>query len=166
VLGIFIAFLFYIKNTSIPHNLVSKFPFVYKLLFNKYYVDEAYNTIFVNPTISGAETIYKHFDLRVIDGAVNGTAKTTNLTGKILSYLHSGLLKDYALIFLLGVILIIGYIIFYNELSNTEFHHFFPTCRRSFTHIYKQGKRESVALPCYDNFCDQFHCIPFSLYKI
>ncbi len=112
VLGIFIAFLFYIKNTSIPKNLVSKFPFIYKLLFNKYYVDEAYNAIIVNPTISGAESIYQHFDLRVIDGAVNGTAKTTNFSGKILSHLHTGLLKDYALIFLAGVILLLGYIIF------------------------------------------------------
>jgi len=112
VTGIFIAWVFYIKNPKIPHNLVAKFPGLYKLLYNKYYVDEIYNTLFVNSTIKGSEMVYDHFDLKVIDGVVNGSAKTTNFFGKVLSYFQTGYIKDYALIFLLGVILLLGYLLF------------------------------------------------------
>ncbi|MDH4219982.1 MAG: NADH-quinone oxidoreductase subunit L [Candidatus Aminicenantes bacterium] len=112
VTGIYIAWVFYIKNPQIPHNLVARFPGLYKLLYNKYYVDEIYNTLFVNSTIKGSEVVYDHFDLKVIDGVVNGSASATNFFGKVLSYIQTGLIKDYALIFLLGAILLLGYLLF------------------------------------------------------
>jgi len=112
LLGIFIAYLFYLKKPEVPHKLVSRFPFLYKLLYNKYYVDEAYDTIFVRPTIKGSEFIYHNFDLHVIDGAVNRTAYGTGFFGKLLSYLQTGFIKDYALVFLLGTIIFLGLLIF------------------------------------------------------
>jgi NADH-quinone oxidoreductase subunit L len=112
VTGIFIAWVLYIKNPKIPHNIVARFPALYKLLFNKYYVDEIYNTLFVNSAIKGSEMVYDHFDLKVIDGAVNGSAKATHFFGKVLSYFQTGFIKDYALIFLLGAILLLGYLVF------------------------------------------------------
>jgi NADH-quinone oxidoreductase subunit L len=112
LLGILIAYVFYIRSPLIPRKLATKFPNIYKLMFNKYYVDEIYNAVFVNPTIKGSEIIYDNFDLKVIDGAVNGTAKATGFAGKILSYFQSGLVKDYALIFLLGVIIFLAYLLF------------------------------------------------------
>jgi NADH-quinone oxidoreductase subunit L len=81
-------------------------------MFNKYYVDEIYNAVFVKPMIKGSEIIYNNFDLKVIDGAVNGTATATGFAGKILSYFQSGLIKDYGLIFLLGVIIFLAYLLF------------------------------------------------------
>jgi len=111
VIGIFIAYIFYIKNPKIPHDLVKKFPFVYKLLYNKYYVDEAYDAVIVNPTIKGSKIVYDHFDLKVIDGAVNKTGTSVRFAGKMLSYLQTGLLKDYALIFLIGAIIVIGIVL-------------------------------------------------------
>jgi NADH-quinone oxidoreductase subunit L len=113
LLGIYIAYVFYIKRPQIPHRLVARFPSLYKLLYNKYYVDEIYNAAFVNTTIKGSEIIYDNFDLKVIDGALNGTASATNFSGKILSYLQSGLLKDYALVFLMGAILFLGYLLIF-----------------------------------------------------
>jgi NADH-quinone oxidoreductase subunit L len=112
VAGIFIAYIFYIRKTQIPSTLVKKFPFIYKLLYNKYYVDEIYNAVFVNPMIRGSESIYDNFDLKIIDGAVNGSAKIAVWSGRLLSRFQTGFLKDYALIFLLGAILVIGFLLF------------------------------------------------------
>ena len=112
VTGIFIAYVFYLKKPQIPHNLVAKFPGVYKLLYNKYYMDEIYEAVFVNPMVRGSEIVYDNFDLKVIDGAVNGSAEGAGFFGKVLSYLQTGLIKDYALIFLLGAILFLGYLLF------------------------------------------------------
>lgn len=110
--GIFLAYTFYILRPYVPSALASRYPRIYKILYNKYYVDEFYNAAFVNSTIKGSEWVYHHFDLKVIDGAVNGTASSTNFSGKILSYFQSGLIKDYALVFLLGVVVFIGYMLF------------------------------------------------------
>ena len=110
--GIFIAYIFYIKKPSLPHNLVARFPGPYRILVNKYYVDEAYNTLFVQSTIKGSELVYQHFDLKVIDGAVNGTASTAGFLGKILSLLQTGLIKDYALAIILGAVILLGYLLF------------------------------------------------------
>ncbi|HZX09964.1 MAG TPA: NADH-quinone oxidoreductase subunit L [Acidobacteriota bacterium] len=110
--GIFIAYWFYLKKPDVPHKWVSRFPFLYKLLYNKYYVDEAYNYVFVRPAIKGSEFVYHKFDLNVIDGAVNGTASGTGFFGKVLSYLQTGFIKDYALVFLLGTIILLGLLIF------------------------------------------------------
>ncbi|MBN1270678.1 MAG: NADH-quinone oxidoreductase subunit L [Candidatus Aminicenantes bacterium] len=112
VLGIFIAYVFYISKTHLPSQLAQKFPFLYRLLFNKYYVDEAYNALFIQPAVKGSELVYKHFDLKVIDGAVNGAGKSANAVGKLLSFLQTGFIKDYALIFLVGAILLLGYLLF------------------------------------------------------
>ncbi len=110
--GIYIAYVFYLKSPQTPHRLVARFPKAYKLLYNKYYVDEIYNAAFVNPLVSGSRLAYDHFDLKVIDGTINGTAETTGYAGKILSFLQSGLVKDYALVILLGVVIFLGFLLF------------------------------------------------------
>jgi NADH-quinone oxidoreductase subunit L len=110
--GIYIAYVFYLKSPQTPHHLVRRFPGVYKLLYNKYYVDEIYNAAFVNPTIKGSEAVYTQFDLKVIDGTINGTAQATGLAGRVLSLFQSGLVKDYALALLLGVVIFVGYLLF------------------------------------------------------
>ncbi|MGQ9671714.1 MAG: NADH-quinone oxidoreductase subunit L [Candidatus Aminicenantales bacterium] len=110
--GIYIAYVFYLKSPQTPHHLVRRFPGFYKLLANKYYVDEIYQAAFVHTTVRGAETVYERFDLGVIDGAINETGKATGLAGRLLSLLQSGLVKDYALIFLLGVVIFLGFLLF------------------------------------------------------
>jgi NADH-quinone oxidoreductase subunit L len=106
-----VAYIFYLKSPQTPHRLVSSFPQVYKLLYNKYYVDELYNAAFVRPAVKGSEAVYDNFDLGVIDGSINGTAKVTGLVGKLLSFFQSGLVKDYALVLLLGIIIFLGYLL-------------------------------------------------------
>jgi NADH-quinone oxidoreductase subunit L len=110
--GIFIAYVFYLQKPHMPHTLVKRFPWLYKLLYNKYYMDEIYDAVFVNPMIRGSEAIYDNFDLKVIDGTLNGSASAANWSGKILSYLQTGFIKDYALIFLVGIVIVIGYLLF------------------------------------------------------
>jgi len=110
--GIFIAYAFYLQKPQAPHTLVRQFPWLYRLLYNKYYVDEIYNAVFVNPMIRSSEIVYKNFDLKVIDGTLNGSASAANWSGKVLSYLQTGFIKDYALIFLVGIVIVIGFLLF------------------------------------------------------
>jgi NADH-quinone oxidoreductase subunit L len=107
-LGIGLAFLFYRRWPAIPAVLARRFPFAYRLLVNKYYVDEAYDAVVVRPLVRGAEWTYRNFDLRVVDGVLNGSAAGAGLAGKELNTLQSGLLRDYALAFLLGAVIFLG----------------------------------------------------------
>jgi NADH-quinone oxidoreductase subunit L len=109
--GIALAFLFYRKRPGLPERTARRFYRVYRLLVGKYHVDEAYDAVIVRPLVRGSEAIYKHFDLKVVDGTLNGSAAAANLAGKGLSFLQSGLLKDYALAFLIGVMVFLGVIL-------------------------------------------------------
>ncbi|MFW6160863.1 MAG: NADH-quinone oxidoreductase subunit L, partial [Acidobacteriota bacterium] len=113
VTGILIAYVFYMRKPQLPHGLAAKFPGIYRLLFNKYYVDEIYDALFVKSTIKGSEKIYRNFDLKVIDGAVNGSATITGFTGRMLSLLQTGLIKEYALAMLAGAVILLGYLLFF-----------------------------------------------------
>jgi NADH-quinone oxidoreductase subunit L len=106
--GIALAFVFYRRRPDLPGRTVRSFPGIHRLLVGKYYVDEAYDAVVVRPLVLGAEMVYTHFDLKVVDGALNGSAAAANLTGKRLNLLQSGLLRDYALAFLFGVIVFLG----------------------------------------------------------
>ena len=106
--GIVAALLFYGRRPAIPGWLVHRFPGLYKLVLNKYYVDEFYGAAIVNPLIRGSEAVYQQFDLKVIDGAVNGAGRLAALAGRALNTLQSGRLKDYALGLLAGLIIILG----------------------------------------------------------
>jgi NADH-quinone oxidoreductase subunit L len=109
--GIGAALLFYGRQPKIPRWLVHRFPGLYKVLLNKYYVDEFYGLIIVNPLLRGSEAVYNHFDLKVIDGAVNGAGRLSMLAGKALNALQTGRLKDYALGLLAGLIILLGVLV-------------------------------------------------------
>jgi NADH-quinone oxidoreductase subunit L len=111
-IGIAVAFRLYLQKPDIPPALAARFPGAYKLLVNKYYVDELYGAVVVRPLVQGSDWIYRRFDLKVVDGAVNGSAAATNAFAKILAFLQSGFIKDYGLAFLLGLVVILGALLF------------------------------------------------------
>ncbi len=112
--GIFLAYLFYVLNDRLPVRAAAKFPFIYKVLKNKYYVDEVYEEIFVKPFIYGGEGISEWFDGAVVDGTVNRTAGFFKRVSKaLLAKIQNGLLESYYAIIILAVsvlltILILG----------------------------------------------------------
>ncbi len=108
LLGLGAAFVLYRRSPEIPGRLARRFPGLYGVLSRKYYVDEAYDAVVVRPLVRGAEWTYRRFDLRVIDGALNGSAAAAGLAGRGLNGLQSGLVRDYALAFLLGAVIFLG----------------------------------------------------------
>ncbi|MGQ9618241.1 MAG: NADH-quinone oxidoreductase subunit L, partial [Candidatus Aminicenantia bacterium] len=85
------------------------FKSLYTLLYRKYYVDEIYNILFLKPFLKGSEGLLKVVDIYTIDGIAHGSAKTANMGGEMFSKIQTGLVKDYGLLFLLGVVIILGY---------------------------------------------------------
>jgi NADH-quinone oxidoreductase subunit L len=75
-LGIILSFYMYIINPSIPESLVKRpaISFLYRGSYRKWFVDEIYH-VFIVRTFVGLSTRAALFDIKVIDGAVNGIAK-------------------------------------------------------------------------------------------
>ena len=106
--GIALAWLFYIARPGLPDSLAATFSGLYKLIYNKYFVDEIYAAVVVNPVVSGSrEVLWKGVDSAVIDGAVNGAATVSQGVGGLLKRLQSGNIRSYAVWVLLGAVLLL-----------------------------------------------------------
>jgi NADH:ubiquinone oxidoreductase subunit 5 (subunit L)/multisubunit Na+/H+ antiporter MnhA subunit len=110
VAGIAFAYFVWIKRRRIADNMVREFPGLHRLLLNKYYVDELYDATIVQPIkAASTEGLWRWFDVRVIDGAVNGAASIVDDSAGVLRRLQSGSVRAYAGSLFVGVVMILGY---------------------------------------------------------
>ena len=71
-------------------------PFAWRLLANKYYVDELYDWVVVRPLRWIANVCWKVFDALIIDLVlVRGSAMVVDVTGRILRYVQNGDVQRY-----------------------------------------------------------------------
>lgn len=111
LLGLGLAWLYYIYNTSLPKITAKIFEPIYKFLLNKWYFDELYNVIFVKPALWLANILWKIGDMILIDGFVNGIAsRSLDVTGKVKS-MQSGYVYHYAFVMMIGLTAIITYFV-------------------------------------------------------
>ena len=111
-LGIYIAYVMYMRSPELPEKIASRFRTLYKLLLNKYYMDEIYGFLFVKPFLAISTFFWLIFDNRIVDGTVNGVAYLAISGGRIIRRVQTGYVQNYALSIVLGFILIILYYIF------------------------------------------------------
>jgi NADH-quinone oxidoreductase subunit L len=109
IAGIITAFVFYFKPSEIAANLANSVKPLYTLLLKKYYFDEIYNAIFVEPTRKASSYLWDKSEVKVIDGmGVNGTARFFMGAGRFLSFLQSGYLQHYTLWLAGGVLVLLA----------------------------------------------------------
>lgn len=112
LIGITIAGFLYLANPTLPAKFTSTFPALHRAVFNKWYIDELYDFLFVNPCKALGRFLWKGFDVLVIDGIVNGTAHVVMAFGGVVRYLQTGYIYSYAWTMAFGVVVIIGYYLF------------------------------------------------------
>ncbi|MGH9739220.1 MAG: hypothetical protein ACRD4X_11640, partial [Candidatus Acidiferrales bacterium] len=105
VIGLLVAWWFYIKNPSTPNKLAQKLHGVYVLLINKYYVDEIYLTLIIRPFLwLSRNVLWKIVDAGAIDGVVNGIATVARGSGDEVRELQSGNTRSYAAWVVVGAV--------------------------------------------------------------
>ncbi len=77
-----------------------------KVLENKWYVDELYDSIIVKPLHWLGGFLKDVFDLKVVDGLVNGAGRLVNYGSRQLRLLQSGQVGSYVLLMVLSMVLI------------------------------------------------------------
>jgi NADH-quinone oxidoreductase subunit L len=110
-LGIYTAYKYYILRPELPGIFTEKFRTIYDLVYNKYFVDEIYDTIVVEPIKEGSNFLWNVVDAKGVDGVVNGSAGIIAYLSAHLRKLETGFVQNYALAILLGVVVITGYLI-------------------------------------------------------
>jgi NADH-quinone oxidoreductase subunit L len=137
IIGISLARYLYCVKTEIPERIGVRCKPLHTLLYNKWYVDELYDFLFVNGLGKGGGRLLGAFDRRVVDGGVNGAGWLTRFTArlsmwwdtwivdgavrggsffvKMLSYpvcvLQTGRVQAYALFMVVGALAFLGYFI-------------------------------------------------------
>ncbi len=108
--GIYFAYQFYLAKAGAADRLATRLRGLYNLLVHKYYVDEIYEALFVRPLNWLSEKFFwKIFDVKLIDGAVNGAATLFGGIASVLRRWQTGIVQNYAVTLVLGLIIILGY---------------------------------------------------------
>jgi NADH-quinone oxidoreductase subunit L len=111
LIGIAAAYYAYVLKPDLPERLAQMWHVLYQASLNKWYVDEAYDRLFVRPTCAVASVLWKRVDVAVIDGAVNGVGRTIRWGGWLLRLVQSGQTQHYALAMAMGIVIITAYLL-------------------------------------------------------
>ncbi len=106
LLGIWLAYLIYVKKSVSDRIISSPLPWLYQLSYRKYYIDEFYHYVFVRP-LKGLGYVLNLFDRYIVDGLVNLVAKIAQGLGRLHAYLQNGQMQTYGLVVLVGLVLIL-----------------------------------------------------------
>jgi len=110
LIGFITALWFYIWDPAMPARVAANQRPLYLFLLNKWYFDELYDLIFVNPAKWLGRVLWKGGDGRIIDGfGPDGIAATVMRVARRASALQSGYLYHYAFAMLIGVAVLVSW---------------------------------------------------------
>ena len=110
--GIYFARKIYLEKKEIAERVASRFSRTYKLLLNKYFVDEVYDGAVVTPLVKGSEKLlWKRVDVGIIDGLINFSAKATEYASQFFRRMQTGVVQSYAVVFVAGILFVLGWLV-------------------------------------------------------
>src|SRR5262245_48438636 len=112
--GIGVATSIYLRRPGTAAALATRFSGLHTLLLNKYYVDEIYNAVIVQPIKSiSTGVLWRGVDAGLIDGTVNAVGLVVRGWSAVLRRLQTGSVRAYAMSLFLGVVAIVAYYGYY-----------------------------------------------------
>ena len=110
--GLGLAMVMYLRKSDLPAKLASAFSGVYKVLYNKYYVDELYSYTIVKPTLWLANKVVLAItDGKIIEGVVNGVPGSIGWFSEKLRKVQTGLAQHYGIMMAAGAVFIIALVL-------------------------------------------------------
>jgi NADH-quinone oxidoreductase subunit L len=97
LLGFLLAWYMYHLRVGLADRIQQRVRGLYDTLAHKYYIDEIYDAVFVQPILAlSTAVLWRGVDVNTIDGAVNGSAAGARSVGDVLRRMQSGNLRSYA----------------------------------------------------------------------
>ena len=111
--GVLLAAWLYVWRPGMPARIRQSLAALHRAVVHKYYVDEAYDALFVRPLVALSENVlYRGIDAGVIDGIANGSARLVRgFANGVLRQFQSGLAQGYLVVMLIGSLLVAGFLI-------------------------------------------------------
>ncbi len=114
ILAIPISYYLFTENQKILKNFIIKNQFLYNFLLNKWYFDEFYNYIFVEPIKRLGLFLWKKGDINTIDYyGPDGFSKFIKMISDKAVSFQNGYLYHYAFVMLVGLSILLTYLILY-----------------------------------------------------
>jgi NADH-quinone oxidoreductase subunit L len=108
--GIGLATVIYLRRPGTADALAARFSGVHKLLLGKYFVDELYDEVIVQPVKrTSTGVLWRGVDAGIVDGSVNGVGLVVRGWSAILRRMQTGSVRAYAMSFFVGVVALVGY---------------------------------------------------------
>jgi len=108
IIGIGVAYGFYIQDPTLPRRLAAQARTLYLFLLNKWYFDEIYDVLFVRSSFVIGRGFWKKGDGAIIDGlGPDALAANTLKLARRASLLQTGYIYHYAFAMLIGVVLLV-----------------------------------------------------------
>ena len=108
VLGIGLAYVFYVARPDLPGLLAARFARVHDFVLHKWYFDELYDAALVRPATRLAGALWQVGDVKLIDGVPNGVASlTAGGSGQVVR-IQNGSIAVYAFSMLIGLVLLVS----------------------------------------------------------
>ena len=112
ILSIPFAYYFFVKNKNLPYQIANVNKPLYNFLLNKWYFDELYDAIIVNPSKKLGLFLWKFFDVKLIDGfGPDGISALIKRLSLKANKFQSGYIYQYAFIMLLGFSALLTFLI-------------------------------------------------------
>ncbi len=113
LIGIGLAWLMYIRQPDLPARLATTFAGLYRFLLNKWYFDELYDFLFVEPAKRLGYGLWQVIDVSVIDNfGPDGVAASALTVARRAVRLQTGYLYHYAFAMLIGVAALVTWYMF------------------------------------------------------
>lgn len=108
VAGIVTAWYFYLINPAVPARIRQMAGGLYTVLENKYYLDRFNEWFFAGGARRLGGGLWRQGDQTLIDGlVVNGSARAVGWLARVMRYLQTGLLNQYAIAMIMGLALLL-----------------------------------------------------------
>ncbi len=98
-----LAYTFYITNPALPGRFVGRIHGLYRLVYNKYFVDEFYFARIINPLIDASRGLWAYVDVNFIDRTTYVVGDLVRGVGSAAKSFQNGNLQQYAMYIALGL---------------------------------------------------------------
>jgi len=88
-----------------------RFKGMYNVWSEKYNLDEIYEGYIAEPLVRFSDKVLAVFDMKVVDGFVNSVAGVVRFFGFLLRYTQTGLVQNYALLLVIGVVILLAMLV-------------------------------------------------------
>jgi NADH-quinone oxidoreductase subunit L len=107
ILAIYYAYKVYVQNNTVPANEEEELQPLHKLVYNKYWVDEIFESLITKPLNLVSEMLHKLVDNQIIDGIVNGVGTTVNWLSGTIRLAQTGNIGFYIFVMVISIVLIL-----------------------------------------------------------